>query len=232
MKKIFLIIYIFLTINIYSASNNETFSSKLKKLKIELKKIINLSKKRERSKSIKAVTLGEKLIDKIKKIKKNKKKYLEIILYTRQVLAGIYLHRLKMALKAIEHYKIIIKSKFFKKFAPNIIKWLIYEGLGLAYSLKEDKVKALEKFLISKKYALKIFKKNPVKGRVCISSNAFNIAMIYAKQGKIELSVKFLQLAFKHTKTNNDKLYLKSMIKKEKAFKKLYNHAEFRKLMR
>lgn len=189
---------------------------------------LNLSSKRGLAATVKSIQIIEQVISKTQnKIKKNDK-YLEVNLYSRQVIAGIYLHRLKKWKKAIEHYNFIIKNAFFKNHAPNVAKWVVYEGAGIAYHIGNKYKLAIKNFLISFKIGKKIKKIKKGKGKSCLNSSAYNLALVYAKLNKVNNAAKYIKISLENTVSKLHRNIIKKQIKRESNFKPLLKHKIFR----
>ena len=235
MKKISTGIFlVLLTGFLFSAEADQTalLKAKLNEFKKLLQELSVLAVRREQNSVTDAVEKGEKLVALVAPYRLKAVEFIEFDLYARQVIAGIYLHRLGMALKAISHYSFIIKDEYFKKNAPPFIKWVVYEGLGLAYYVQDKNENALSAFLDAYKYAQEIIKKEPSKGKSCLVSTSYNIACVYARLNSPANAVKHLQIALENSLSDAAKTSLKKMIKEDRVFSGFYNIAEFRALLR
>jgi tetratricopeptide (TPR) repeat protein len=241
MRAIILSICIFVSLNnlITAGENpqnraqaNREFVNIINELKKSLNEIIIMSNTSERDKLLISVQKGEELINKTLELKKKYKELIEFELFARQVLAGIYFHRLSLSLKAITHYALISENDYFKENAPPLVKWLIFEGLGLSYYLQKNFAKSLPAFLKSFDYAINLAVKSPERGGECIIISAFNIATVYAINDDRENAVKYLTIAHNKCRNDQEKENLKNMIKKETVFSNLYDISAFRTIIR
>ena len=233
-NTISVILLLILSFSLFSAEADPAavLKEKLKEFKKQLHEISVLASKREQNSIVEAVQKGETLINHVLPYRTKAVEFIEFELYARQVIAGVYLHRLGMGLKAISHYNVIITDEYFKKNAPAFIKWVVYEGLGLAYFVQDKNENALSAFLSSYKFAHEILVKEPAKGKSCIVSTSYNLASVYARLNSPINAVKHLQIAMENSISDAARAALKKMIKEDRVFTGFYNIAEFRALLR
>ncbi len=211
---VFLLFFIFIGIHKLNAKN---INKEIQSYKIALVNAVKLARKKSLSSVYKSIQFLEQIIDKTKS--KANSKFIEVNLFARQVVAGIYLHRLKKWKNAAAHYGIIIKHGFFQKNAPNVVKWLVYEGNGIAYFVGKKYKSALSNFFKSYKVAKKIIKVKKGKGKSSLCSTAYNIAAIYATLKNAKKTAKYIKISLRNTINTRHKQIIKFQIRKDKAFK-------------
>jgi hypothetical protein len=232
-KPTVFILILILTASIFSAGlSRDKIVEKIKSYKKEL---VSFVKETTTSDTRKLLTLVQKIKSLIAKIETDSScnKYcVEIILYAKQTLAGIYIHRLSKPLEAIKNYDIIIKHPYFKKHANPLIKWLIYEGAGIAYKQRNNFSFAKKHFVLSLKEAQTFKKANKKKGSLCIQSTAYNLAVLFARDKNAAKTLKMLELAFKNCLNISQKKNIVLNIKKNNIFLFLNNNTDFNRLIK